>query len=79
MTALAPATAAPSLADAIDYVRYDEIAELAERAASYWNSIALAADRGELLTVTVHCKQVAAVTKEAFATVKELGSQEAEQ
>ncbi len=79
MKVLAPAAASPSLTDALDCNRFDEIAELAERAASYWASIALAADRGERLTVTVHCKQVAAVTKEAFATVKELGSQEAEQ
>jgi hypothetical protein len=60
----------PSLADALDCNRFDQIAELAERAASYWHSVALAADRGERLTVTVHCKQVAAVTREAFATVK---------
>jgi hypothetical protein len=83
MNALAPAgdgvAATPSLADALDSIRFGEIAELAERAASYWHSVALAADRGERLTIEVHCRQVAAVTREAFATVKSLGSEAAEQ
>jgi hypothetical protein len=81
MKALAPATdfaaATPSVAGALDYVRFDEIADLAERAASYWHSVALAADRGERLTVETHCRQVATVTREAFAIVKSLGSEEA--
>jgi hypothetical protein len=83
VNALAPATdavaASPSVAGALDYVRFDEIANLAERAASYWQSIALAANRGERLTVETHCRQVAAVTREAFSIVKSLGSEEAEQ
>jgi hypothetical protein len=41
--------------------------------ASYWRSIAEAALRGEQLTLEVHCRQVAAVTRETFATVKALG------
>ena len=35
-----------------------------------------AADRGDTLTVVVHCRQVAAVTREAFALVKTLGNAE---
>jgi len=62
------------LADALDYGRFDAIGELAARAASYWQSIALAADRGERLTIEVHCRQVAAVTREAFGLVKTLGT-----
>jgi hypothetical protein len=61
---------------ALDAVRLDEIARLAELAASYWHSIALAADRGNRLTVVTHCRQVASVTREAFAIVKTLGSEE---
>ena len=64
MNALAPAAddvASPSLVDALDFGRFDAIAELAECAASYWHSVALAADRGERLTIEVHCRQVAAV------------------
>ena len=42
-------SAAPSTS-----IRLDEIARLAELAASYWHSIELAADRGDELTVRVH-------------------------
>jgi hypothetical protein len=83
MNALSPATgaaaAAPSLADALDYGRLNTIAELADLAASYWHSVALASTRGERLTIETHCRQIAAVTREAFATVKALGSAQAEQ
>jgi hypothetical protein len=68
-----------TLTAALDYGRFDAIAELAEMAASYWRSVELAAMRGESLTIEVHCRQVAAVTREAFATVKALGSEAAEQ
>jgi hypothetical protein len=65
---------APTLASALDPARFDAIAEFADLAASYWRSIAEAASRGERLTVETHCRQVAAVTRETFATVKTLGS-----
>ena len=61
---------------ALDSVRFDAIAEMADLAASYWLSVREAAERGERLTIEVHCKQVAAVTREAFATVKALGAEE---
>jgi hypothetical protein len=64
------------LTEALDLDRLDEIARLAALAASYWQSTALAADRGDAHTVTVHCRQVAAVTKEAFALAKSLGQAE---
>jgi hypothetical protein len=64
------------LADALDFDRYAEIARLAALAASYWHSVALAADRGDVLTIRVHCHQVASVTREAFALVKTLGEPE---
>jgi hypothetical protein len=63
-------------ADRLNFARWDEIARLSQLAASYWNSIALAADRGDALTVVTHCRQAAAVTREAFALVKQLGQQE---
>jgi hypothetical protein len=62
--------------DALDCVRLDEIVRLADRASSYWQSTMLAAERGEALTVVTHCKQIAAVTREAFAIVKTLGRTE---
>jgi hypothetical protein len=61
-------------ADILDFCRYDEIARLAELAASYWQSTALAADRHDTLTVVTHCRQVVTVTRQAFALVKQLGS-----
>jgi hypothetical protein len=67
-----------TLTAALDYVRFDAIAELAEIAASYWHAVALAANRGERLTIEVHCRQVAAVTREAFFIAKALGSETAE-
>jgi hypothetical protein len=66
--------AAHRVEDELDFIRFDEIARLAGLAASYWHSVELAADRGDKLTVAVHCKQVAAVTREAFALVGALGS-----
>jgi hypothetical protein len=77
MSALDSATAAsPSVTPALDFARYDAIEEMADLAASLWRSIAEAAARGDRLTLEVHCKQVAAVTREAFATVKTLAAPE---
>jgi hypothetical protein len=66
--------AAAGIEDALDCVRFDEIARLAELASSYWRSIALAADRGETLTVVVHCKQILAITRQACLLVGSLGA-----
>jgi hypothetical protein len=62
----------PGTAPSLTFVRCDEIGRLAALAASYWRSVELAADRGDVLTVTVHIKQVAAVTKSALAVMAEL-------
>jgi hypothetical protein len=66
--------ASPRIEDALDCVRLDEIARLASLAASYWHSVELAADRGDPLTIAVHCKQLIAVTREACALVGTLGT-----
>jgi hypothetical protein len=63
-------------ASALDPVPFDELARLAELAASYWHSVVLAADRGDAHTLILHCKQLAAVTREAFAIAKTLGETE---
>jgi hypothetical protein len=60
--------------DALDFVRLDEIGRLGDLAWSYWQSITLAADRGDKLTLAVHCKQVAKVTQEVFTLVRSLGA-----
>ncbi len=67
----------PRIENALNFVRLDEIERLAALASSYWCSVELAAGRGDALTVVVHCKQLAAVTREAFAIVKTLGETEA--
>jgi hypothetical protein len=69
------ATPSSAVLAACDDLRFAEIIGLAERAASYWHSIALAAERGERLTIEVHCRQAAAVTREAFTIVKTLGAE----
>ena len=68
--------AAAALQAALDFARFDAIEEMADLAASLWRSIAEAAARGDRRTLEVHCKQVAAVTREAFSTVKTLASPE---
>ena len=66
--------AAARIEDALDFVRFDEIARLADLASSYWRSIALAADRYETLTVATHCKQIIPITREACLLVGTLGA-----
>jgi hypothetical protein len=68
--------ASARICGALDCVRLDEIGRRAALASSYWRSAELAADRGDMLTLITHCKQVAIVTREAFAIVKTLGSEE---
>ena len=58
---------------AADAARYLTLEEFASIAASYWSSVAEAAWRGERIAVQVHCKQIAAVTREAFGVARALG------
>ena len=67
-------TSGQNLTIALDSLRFDAVVEFADLAASYWRSAAEAALRGDRTTLEVHCRQLAAVTREAFQTVKELGS-----
>jgi citrate lyase beta subunit len=60
-------------ARAADVARFQTIEEMAELAASCWRSVAEGAFRGESATVAVHCRQIAIVTREAFALAKQLG------
>jgi hypothetical protein len=63
-------------ADPLACVRLDEIGRLAELAASYWRSITLAADRGDVHLLVLHAKQAATVTREALAIVRTLGEED---
>jgi hypothetical protein len=65
---------APSVTTELDNLRFDAVVEFATLAESYWKSAAEAAFRGDRTTLEVHCRQLSAVTREAFKTVKELGT-----
>lgn len=60
-------------------LHFEELARLADLAASYWQSIALAADRGEIVTVAVHMRQAVAVTRETVAIVNTLRAPDADE
>lgn len=71
-----PVSRETSLADALDVARLDELARAAELAASYWHSVALAADRGDVHTVILHCHQLSFTTRAAFKLARTLGQAE---
>jgi hypothetical protein len=54
--------------------RFAAIEDFADKAASYWRSIAEAAYRGDLQTIENHCRHVRLLTLAAFSTVKGLGA-----
>jgi hypothetical protein len=58
--------------DALDFARLDEVERLSDLASSYCKSLALAAGRGDKLTFTVNCRQVAQVIREVFTLVGEM-------
>jgi hypothetical protein len=59
---------------AVDWLRFNALSEMADLAASCWRSVAEAAFREEGATVQFHCRQIAVVTREAFALAKQIGS-----
>jgi hypothetical protein len=63
----------PSLSSAMDPLLFDEIEQLANRASSYWRSIAEAAARGEAMTTAVHLRQARLVAFEVHELVKQFG------
>lgn len=66
-------------ANALDVARLDELARLAELASSYWQSVALGAARADATALITHfAAQAAAVSREAIALARALGSAEAE-
>jgi hypothetical protein len=61
-----------SVAAAVSWLKLDELGRLADLAASYWRSASLAAERGDVHLLTLHCRQISAVTRDAFALVREV-------
>jgi hypothetical protein len=69
------AVPSPAAVAVCDDDRFEAIWEFADKAASYWRSIAEAAYRGDRLTLETHCRQVRFLTLATFQTVKELGGE----
>lgn len=67
-------SAALTIAGALDPPLFDDIEQLADRAASYWRSIAEAGARGETMTIAVHLRQVRLVTFHVHELVKQFSS-----
>ena len=63
-----------TIASVYDADRFAAIEDFADKAASYWRSIAEAAYRGDLRTIETHCRHVRVLTLAAFSTVKGLGA-----
>jgi hypothetical protein len=68
------ASAPQTIADVLDQMTADHVIEIADRAASLWRSVAEAAWRGDIGVMRLHCRQISTVTREAFASVRELGT-----
>ena len=63
-----------TMASGYDADRFAAIEDFADKAASYWRSIAEAAYRGDLRTIETHCGHVRLLTLATFSTVKGLGA-----
>ena len=59
--------------DAMDLNRFYEVKMEADLGANLWQSLMLAADRGDDVSCRMLCQQIQAVTKSTFALVRSLG------
>jgi hypothetical protein len=66
----------PSVADALDLQRYDELRRDAEMALNLWDAFRLACERGDGEIVKHHSRQIAVLTRTTLALVKRLGEAE---
>jgi hypothetical protein len=66
----------PSIADALDLQRFDELGKNADLAVNLWSSFRLACERGDGEIVKHHAQQIAILTRSALALVKRLGQAE---
>ena len=70
-------SAPPTVANALEPMLFDEIEQLADKAASIWRSIAEASFRGEAMTIAVHLRQARLMTFHVHEIVKQFsGSNE---
>lgn len=66
----------PSVRDALDLTRYEELVRNADLGVNLWSSLLLAAERGDDAVVRLNCEQIRILTRTTFALVKRLGSEE---
>jgi hypothetical protein len=53
-------------------MRYDYVADIAQHAASHWQSLILAAERGDDALMVFHGKQIRVLTVECLRVVREM-------
>jgi hypothetical protein len=68
----------PSVADALDLQRFDELGRNADLAVNLWSAFGLACERGDGASVAYHAKQITILSRSALALVKRLGQAEAD-
>lgn len=68
----------PTIADALDLQRFDELSKNADLAVNLWSAFGLACERGDAASVAYHAKQITVLTRSALALVKRLGEAEAD-
>ena len=66
----------PTIADALDLQRFDELGKNADLALNLWSAFGLACERGDGEIAKHHAKQIAILTRSAIALVKRLGEAE---
>lgn len=66
----------PSIADALDLDRYDELRKQADLGVNLWASLKLAAERGDNAVIKLNCQQIQILTRSTLALAKRLGNEE---
>jgi hypothetical protein len=66
----------PSIADALDLQRYDQLRRDAEMALNLWDAFRLACERGDGEIAKHHSRQIAVLTRSTLTLVKRLGQAE---
>ena len=65
--------------DALDVLRFQRLAEMADLGANLWDSLHLAAERGDNAIVEHNLRQIIVLTRSTAALVKRLGNAEADE
>ena len=66
----------PTVSDALDLTRYDELARQADLGVNLWASLKLAAERGDDAVIKLNCQQIQILTRNTFALARRIGSAE---